>query len=852
MSVSSAWTRVAGVLVTVILLFWLSSYNFLLFHTTIELFSAMVTGCVFILTMTLADSSLPAFFAIIGCGQGAVAGFTLLHMLAYKGMGMLSAGGANLATQLWIAARLVDAGSLCVGAFLIGRTVRIAAVLGSFAMITLALLASLFVWPVFPDCFIEGSGLTPFKIAMEYAVIGILAWSLWLLRSQRNFFSAVVLRRLAGAYMLRIIAELIFTSYKDVFDISNVLGHLAVFASYWLLAAALVRHLVREPQVVSFQNLYESEVKFRSLSENSPDYIRRYDSQGRHLYINPAGLRVSGLKEADLIGKTHQESGFSEEECVFREDRIRGVFETGQPYSTEFEWNSVEGPVVLDWRLNPEFGTNGRVTTVLGVSRDITERKQAQQALRLALLEANSANRMKSAFVANVSHEIRTPMNAILGFTEILLQDPLLTPVQKGHLETIGHSGEHLLELINDVLEISKIESGLVTFNPTDFDVHLVIRDLESMFHAKASEKSLTLSLEVDPSVPASIVTDKQKLRQILINLIGNAIKFTQEGEVTVRLWAEQLSESPGELRLFADIEDTGPGIAAKELETLFRAFYQGEAGKIAGGTGMGLAISRNFAEKMGGQITVTSQFGAGSCFHFEFLATQGKECRNYIPDKKIIGLAAGQKACRILIVDDEELNRQILGNILGNIGFETRQAADGEEAVAEFAKWGPDLVLMDVQMPRMDGYEVTRRIKCVARDKNVHVIGVSAGVFEENRKRALACGMDAFITKPFKSQDLLHTIAGFLCLQYVYGESSATQPRVVMDSGAMDSELGKIPRALSAQIRACSVSADYEELMKWIDKTETYSPALTVELRHFAGNYDYETLGRVMERITP
>ena len=380
MSRSIPWLKGAGALAATLLLFLLSRYNYLLFHSLIEMFSAVVAGGVFILTLTLADTSISSLFLIIGCGQGVVAIFTLLHMLAYKGMRVFGTmETANLATQLWIATRLVDTGSLFTGVLLINKKMSIRPVLTAFAAIAASLLASLFIWPVFPDCFIEGRGLTAFKIATEYTLIGILLWSVWRLHSHRKLFSADVMKRLEAAYILHIFTGLAFTLYNDVYGLTNMLGHLFIFTAYLVILDVLVLHMVRE---IWFQELSASEAKFRSLTESSPDYIMRYDARCCHTFVNSSVLKGFGIKESDIIGKTLRESGLEIEQSDFLEENIRTVLKTAEPYRGEITWNSESGPIAVDLRLTPELGENGLASSVLSVSRDITWRKKTEESLR--------------------------------------------------------------------------------------------------------------------------------------------------------------------------------------------------------------------------------------------------------------------------------------------------------------------------------------------------------------------------------------------------------------------------------------------------------------------------------------
>ena len=593
-----------------------------------------------------------------------------------------------------------------------------------------------------------------------------------------------------------------------------------------------------------------SEETVRKLSvavEQSPAAVVITDLSGNITYVNRKFTEVSGYEYAEALGQNPRILKTEETPPEVFADLWRTI-KAGGVWQGEFVNRKKNGEHYWERALiNPILDADGIITHFLAIKEDITEFKRNQLALQLAKEEAESANRMKSAFVAHMSHEIRTPMNAILGFTEILLRDEALTGSQRQHLETIGRSSEHLLELINDVLEMSKIESGRSSLNQAEFYVRQVLDDVAGMFRAKSDEKSIRLSMETDPDVPVSIFADKQKFRQILINLVGNAIKFTMEGQVAVRMRTQPEGGIPGRLRLFLDVSDSGPGIRHEEIGSLFRMFSQTAEGAGSGGTGLGLAISRNFARMMGGDIIVTSQLGIGSCFHVEILAEEGRgDLKDLVQERTISGLAPGQKSCRILIVDDEEVNCRLISHILEKVGFETRQAADGEAAITVFVRWEPDIVLMDCQMPNMDGYEATRRLKAL---RPVSVIGVSAGVFETDRKNALDCGMDAFVVKPFKARELLDLVADFLHLRYLYDE--LPEPKILAgpEPASFEEELEKLPFELVEQIHFSAGSADYYELMKWIDEAGHFSIMLANHLRSLARRFDYEACIAIAER---
>jgi PAS domain S-box-containing protein len=479
------------------------------------------------------------------------------------------------------------------------------------------------------------------------------------------------------------------------------------------------------------------------------------------------------------------------------------------------------------------------------VSLDITEQKELEAALHQAKEEAERANRAKTIFLANMSHEIRTPMNAILGFSQLMQRDPTVTPRQRQQLDTINRSGEHLLALINDILEISKIEAGRVTLNPTAFDLHALLNDLEMMFRLRTDAKNLQFSVECVGEVPRFVVSDEGKLREVLINLLGNAVKFTKKGGIILRVRA--LHEETKELRLRAEIEDTGPGIAAEDMDRLFHHFEQMQAGRDAGtGTGLGLAISREFVRLMGGDITVSSQVGRGSLFGFNIALKEADPAAVVVKAESrcVTGLQPGQPQYRVLVADDKEDNRELLSQMLGPVGFQIRQVADGEEAVKEFEMWNPNLILMDLRMPVVDGYEAIRRIRASVGGKDARIIAVTASAFEDTRQEVLATGADDFISKPFRETELLEKIGRLLGVKYVYAEESVSVAAKPEALEALTSEsLAGLPGELVRQIRESTINADLDRVLELIQQAATHDARAANGLRSLAERFDYQKL---------
>jgi signal transduction histidine kinase/CheY-like chemotaxis protein/ligand-binding sensor domain-containing protein len=408
----------------------------------------------------------------------------------------------------------------------------------------------------------------------------------------------------------------------------------------------------------------------------------------------------------------------------------------------------------------------------------IVEERTAELAEKVELLHdseqrALAASRAKSAFLANMSHELRTPLNGVLGFAQLLARRKNRDAEDQEGLGVIMKSGEHLLGLINDVLSLSKIEAGRVSLEETPFDLPTLVHDLEDVFRLRAEEKKVRLIYELEAELPPVVIGDEGKLRQILINLVGNAVKFTQQGVVTLRVrWSGGWAHF--------EVEDTGPGIAAAELPRLFEPFVQTDSGhRSSEGTGLGLALSRDLARLMGGDITVESTPGRGSCFRVEVSLPEApaEALISIREQRRVAALAPGQGTFRILVVDDIAVNRTVLARLLHSVGFEVREAADGEEALQLWHEWNPQLIWMDKWMRGFDGLEVTRRIRAEEKDtrkERVPIIALSASALEQERGEILAAGCDDFVAKPFRESTIFAKLREFLGVEYVYESEAA------------------------------------------------------------------------------
>jgi len=627
-------------------------------------------------------------------------------------------------------------------------------------------------------------------------------------------------------------------------------------------------------QKLSVSSIRKEMGKYRLIADYTSDWEYFENTDGIISYISLSCERITGYKASELLSQPqllekmvlpeHHSLLKYHRDVVDRPDDFKEIHTADFQILTrnnELRW--------ISHICSPVFSEEGTYLGRRGSNREMTERKQASLSLNKknlnlkktndeldqAVYKAEKANRTKSIFLANMSHEIRTPMNAILGFAQVLIRDPDITSKQADSIKTIIRSGNHLLRLINGVLDMSKIEAGKIELVPTDFGLGDLLDDIELIFKSRALGKNLQLIFERDENIPIYIRADEGKLSQILINLLGNAIKFTEKGGVALRARGEQVFNSDGEkldeVDIIFEVQDSGPGIPTGERQNIFLPFQQVENGGSAkGGTGLGLAISKKYAEIMGGSLSLLDEIEFGSCFNLKIKAIPLDKIqqKTKAKDHEIIGLETGFDPVKILVVDDIYENRKLLKELLLPIGFIVREACNGAEALKIFRQWGPNAVLMDMRMPVMDGYVATEKIKTLPQGKNTLVIALTASAFEDSKYEVMAAGVDEYIRKPFNPGELFKKLGQGLNLQYRYNHSSDTKE--VYNKEQILSSLRSIPKTAILSMKKAISEGDIEYFKLLIEQLPDQYDSVADYLYELGDKYDYKKITLLLNSV--
>ena len=600
----------------------------------------------------------------------------------------------------------------------------------------------------------------------------------------------------------------------------------------------------------------------RRLIEASPDPLVTISPEGKITDVNEGSTNVTGMQREEMIG-TDFSDYFTDPEKA--RAGYQQVFSKGYVTDYPLTIRRRDGNLT-DVLYNASVYKNedGKILGVFAAARDVTAQKAAQEELRrykdhleevvqmrtvdlvLARNAADAANRAKSVFLANMSHELRTPLNAILGFSNLMRKDALLRHEQREDLDIINRSGEHLLTLINDVLEMAKIEAGRVELEDSPIDLGVLLRDVSDMMHVRAQEKGLQLLIDQSSEFPRYIRGDAARLRQILINLIGNAVKFTEQGGITLRLGVIANTTE----HLLIEVEDTGIGIKPEDQKKLFEPFVQLGESAMQQGTGLGLTITRQYVQLMGGTISFESTPGKGSIFRvkvpLEKIEAHDVALPECVAARDITGLVPDQPEYRILIVEDQMESQLLLTQLMKSVGFPVKVAENGARAVEIFQSWQPNLIWMDRRMPVMDGMEATRRIRNLPGGKSVKIVAVTASAFKEQREEMLNCGMDDFVRKPYRFSEIYESMTKQLGVKFTYADAAATEP--ASDVTLTPEMLEVLPPDLRRELRDALESLEGERIGAAIQQVPPYDAKLHGVLRYLVENYNYPAIIQALQ----
>ncbi len=509
--------------------------------------------------------------------------------------------------------------------------------------------------------------------------------------------------------------------------------------------------------------LQESEERFRLAFNTSPDAItiNRVDN-GQFIAVNEGASAMLGFEQVEAIGHTVEDLNI----WHYPEQRLRlanNLKEIGYVNNVEVEFIHKNGTILV-CLLSARIIIINNEQHILAVSRDISKRKQTEKDFKKAKEEAEAANEVKSEFLANISHEIRTPLNAIIGFTELLSSFDI-DDKQKAYLESIHIAGRSLLTIINDILDLSKIEAGKMRMNYAPTNTRKILKEIEQIFKNKIVGKNLRFILDIDDNIP-NLILDERRLRQILLNIVGNAVKFTETGYIKLAITVIPLENKADKVDLTISVEDTGIGISQDLHEKIFESFRQQESNiqKRYGGTGLGLSIGKKLIEMMNGRITLKSTIGKGSIFNIVLRNIQLANLQlisNNVKDDNHVTFEGGQ----VLVVDNIEANRDFLVQLLKKAGLEILTAENGQQAINQAIEDQPDVIIMDIKMPLLDGDNAAKQLKLRSDTKDIPIIAVTASATYKNKMNLKELGFDGYLPKPININELYSELANYLQL---------------------------------------------------------------------------------------
>jgi PAS domain S-box-containing protein len=611
-------------------------------------------------------------------------------------------------------------------------------------------------------------------------------------------------------------------------------------AVLWVTAFLVLRYRA------SSRSLEDREQRLRALVSTAVDGVMIIDASGTVQEYNPACEQLFGYREDEVVGrnvKMLMPPPYREEHDEYLQryratghKRIIGI-------GREVEGRRKDG-TTFPMELSVGEARPGGQQVFVGIIRDITARKSAEQSLRVAKEQAESASHAKSQFLANMSHEIRTPMNAVLGYTQLIETDPDMPVKYRRPLKAIHSAGNHLISLIDDILDLSKIEAGAMELDARDFDLNDLTEDISMMFAIRCEQKGLTWRADVHVGERA-VRADDRKLRQILINLLGNSVKFTDRGVITLKV------EQSGQRYAFS-VEDTGPGITEEAQKRIFEPFQQAEEGEAKGGTGLGLAITRRHIELMGGSLSLESTPGEGSCFRFE-LELPPAEGDLMAKREQKGGLCRLAEPCRVraLVVDDVEDNREVLSGLLERAGVEVIMASSGSEALQRIAQEIPDIVFMDVRMPVMDGLTAVRQLRERWPAEGIVCVAITASGLLRQRSFYRNAGFDDFIGKPFLFEKVCDCMVRHLHVEFVH------EPDTGVPAGARPCAGESYAILLPGRIRerllaAASINAltEIETLIGELKELGPDTLCLAEELDSLLSRYDMDGIIALIDRL--